>query len=95
VHVGLGGEPSDGGLHIRHVCRGTFLATVAAGSNKAVEGLIEDLQRVGGGVAAPAKSSLAVGKWRLHWTKQVRRKLPASNLLPIKCSALHLHWLTC
>ncbi len=39
--------------------------------DEAVEELIEELRRGGRGVAAPARSEVAVGKWRLRWTKQV------------------------
>lgn len=45
---------------------------LCAGGEAAIEELIEELQQRGGGVSTPATSDLAVGKWRLQWTKQVQ-----------------------
>lgn len=46
-----------------------------------IEELIEGLCSQAGGVKSPARNQLAVGKWRLRWTKQGGRANPLQKLL--------------
>ena len=53
--------------------RERLLQAVESRQDADVEEAIQTLQERGSGIAKPAKSAQVFGRWRLRWSKQVRR----------------------